>query len=231
MGQKTNPIGLRLKINRGWDSNWFSEKDYGDLLIEDLKIRSYITNKVLKSKDFRRVELSDIKIRKIGKIINIHIYTSRPGLLIGKKGQDIERLKDELVKLLNIKNKININISEVKKIDLDAKIVSQSVGKAIVDRVAYKRAMKQAIARSIKSGAKGIKIQVAGRLNGSDIARREYFKEGSIPLHTFDAIIDYGKHDALTTYGIIGVSVWIYKDDVSKKKFDTVDKGVGLIAK
>ena len=232
MGQKTNPIGLRLKINRNWDSNWFSEREYGNLLIEDLKIRKHITDKVLKNKDFNRVELSDIKIRKVGKAINIHIYTSRPGLLIGKKGQDIEKLKDELTKLLaikNSKNKININISEVKKVDLDAKIVAQSIGKAIIGRVAYKRAMKQAITRSIKSGAKGIKIQVAGRLNGSDMARREYFKEGSIPLHTFDAIVDHGKYDALTTYGIIGVSVWIYKGDMSKKKFDTVDKTANLM--
>ena len=230
MGQKTNPIGLRLKINRSWDSNWFSEREYGNLLIEDLKMRQHIEQRVLRNKAFNRVELSDIKIRRIGKSINIHIYTSRPGLLIGKKGQDIERLKDELVKLINTRNRINININEVKKIDLDAKIVAQSVGKAIVGRVAYKRAMKQAITRSIKSGAKGIKIQVAGRLNGSDMARREYFKEGSIPLHTFDAVVDHGKFDALTTYGIIGVSVWIYKGNISKKRFDAADKTANLVS-
>ena len=228
MGQKTNPIGLRLKINRDWSSNWFSEKDYGDLLIEDLAIRKHITNKVFKNRSFNRLELSDIKIKRIGKAINIHIQTSRPGLLIGKKGQDIERMRQELIKLTNTKNKININISEVKKLDLDAKIVAQSVGKAIVGRVSYKRAMKQAIARSIRSGAKGIKIQVAGRLNGSDMARREYFKEGSIPLHTFVAVVDHGKYNALTTYGIIGVSVWIYKGDVSKSKFEATEKAANL---
>ena len=227
MGQKCNPVGVRLKINRSWDSNWYADGEYGNYLIEDLKIRSYIRDKVLKNRSYNRVELSDMKIRRIGKAINIYIYTSRPGLLIGKKGHDIEKLRAELAKI--VKTKINLNINEVKKIDLDAKIIAQSVGKAIQGRVAYKRAMKQAITRAMKSGAKGVKIQVAGRLGGADMARREYFKEGSIPLHTFEAQVDFGKYNALTTYGIIGISVWVHHGLKSKRKFDSIDRTAHLV--
>ena len=230
MGQKVNPIGVRLKHNRIWESNWYGEKNYGTYLIEDLRIRKFIENKILHSRRYARLELSVIKIRRIGKLINIYIYASRPGLLIGKKGQDIEDLRNSVQKIVDIDLKVNININEIKKLDLDANVVAQNIGKAIEGRVAYKRAMKQAIARSMKSGAKGVKIQVAGRLNGSDMARREYFKEGSIPLHTFDAEISYGQYKAITTYGIIGITVWIHKGYTSKAKFDS-SSNVGKIIK
>lgn len=217
MGQKANPIGLRLKINKTWDSNWYEEKEYGNQLIEDIKIRNYIYKRITRGKAYSRVELSDIKITRFTGTINVYIYTSRPGLLIGKKGQDIENLKNDIKKEIKTEAKININIAEVKKLDLDARVIAQSVGKAIEGRVAYKRAMKQAITRAMKAGAKGVKIQCAGRLNGSDMARREYFKEGSIPLHTFSADVDFGKYDCLTTYGITGISVWINKGNTEVK--------------
>ena len=213
---------MRLKVNRTWESNWFASRDYSDLLIEDLRIRKYIQDKIRRNRAFNRVEISEIKIRRmVGKAIHIYIYTSRPGLLIGKKGKDIEDLKVEISKLVaerDKRDKVHININEVKRINLDARIVAQNLGKAIESRALYKRAMKQAVSRCLKSGAKGVKVQIAGRLNGSDMARREYFKEGSIPLHTFDAVVDYGHYDALTTYGIIGVSVWIHKGMSSKQK-------------
>ena len=211
MGQKANPIGLRLKITRTWESNWFAEKNkYGDLLVEDITIRNHIMKKVAHRKGYDKVEISDIQIKRFPGTVNVYIYTSRPGLLIGKKGQDIEVLRTELKKVVAPDLTINLNISEVKKVDLDARVVAQSVGKMIEGRMNYKKAMKQAISRSMKSGAKGIKIQVAGRLGGSDMARREYFKEGSIPLHTFSANVDYGKYPAKTTFGIIGITAWIH---------------------
>lgn len=229
MGQKANPVGLRLKINRTWESNWYAEKDYGTFLVEDIKIRKFIQKKIFWKKNFSKVELSDIKIKRFPGQVNIYIYTSRPGLLIGKKGQDIEDLKKQLAEIIGEKQSINININEVKKVDMDARVVSQMVGRAIEGRMAYKRAMKQSIARTMKSGAKGIKIQVSGRLGGSDMSRREYFKEGSIPLHTFGASIDFGKYDALTTYGIIGVQVWIHKGMGDSADGSTLENAAALV--
>ncbi len=232
MGQKVNPVGMRLKINRTWESNWFAEKDYGRLLVEDIKIRRFIQKKIFWNKAFSKVEISDIKIKRFPGQVNVYIYTSRPGLLIGKKGADIETLKKQLAPLVSEKTNINININEVKKVDLDAKVVSQIVGRSIEGRIAYKRAMKQCISRTMKSGAKGVKIQVSGRLGGADIARTEYFKEGSIPLHTFSADIDFGKYDALTTYGIIGIQVWIFKGEGDPNLGSTLEGTAGtLVAK
>lgn len=238
MGQKANPVGLRLKINRTWESNWYAEKDYGSLLVEDLRIRRYIQKKIFRSKNYSKVEISDIRIKRFPGQVNIYIYTSRPGLLIGKKGQDIDDLRKQLQDLVRPKGlvaptelKINININEVKKVDLDAKIVAQNVGRAIEGRMAYKRAMKQAIARTMKSGAKGIKIQVSGRLGGSDIARREFFREGSIPLHTFRAAIDHGKYDAITTYGVVGIQTWIFKGEGDRAEGSTLESPGALVNK
>ncbi len=218
MGQKSHPISVRLKINRNWDSAWYSDKKYGENLVEDIKIRNHIKKKIYKTSNYNKLEISNITIHRFPNSISIYIYTSRPGLLIGKKGADIENLKREVHKLIGYKSNINLNISEIKKIDLDAKVLSQVIGKMIVGRKPYKKAVKHAFSRAMAAGAKGIKVVVAGRLAGSDMARREVFREGSIPLHTFDAMVDFGQYDALTTYGIIGVSVWLYIGDKSKKE-------------
>ncbi|HMB01926.1 MAG TPA: 30S ribosomal protein S3 [Spirochaetota bacterium] len=227
MGQKANPKGLRLKINQEWESNWYAEKErYSDYLIEDIKLRKFIYKYIIRNKKYRRVEISDILIKRFPDSININIYTSRPGSLIGKKGQDIELLRKQLTRLVGEGKNINLNINEVKKVDLDARVVSQSVGKMIEGRMNYKKAMKQSISRAVRSGAKGIKIQVTGRLGGADMARCESFKEGSIPLHTFNALVDYAKYDALTTYGIIGVTTWIHKGSSTNEAVDAVKKSI-----
>ncbi len=218
MGQKSHPIGIRLKINQSWNSTWYSGKDYGKNLVEDIRIRNYIKDKVFRTKSYGKLEISNITIHRFPNSILVNIYTSRPGLLIGKKGADIENLKKEIQKLTKTKLNINLNISEIKKVDLDAKVLSQVIGKMIIGRKPYKKAVKNAIVRANNSGAKGIKVVVAGRLAGSEMARRETFRDGSIPLHTFDAMVDYGHYDALTTYGIIGVSVWLYLGSKSKKQ-------------
>ena len=219
MGQKTNPIGFRLKINRSWYSNWYSSNQYGDQLIEDIKIRELIKKRIFHKKSYLRLEISDIYIKRFPNSVDIYVYASRPGLLIGKKGVDIENLKKDIRKniIKNSTTNINVNINEIKKLDLDANVLAQVVGKMIEGRRAYKKAMKQAITRAITAGAKGVKVVVAGRLGGSDMARRECFKQGSIPLHTLDAIVSYSKYDAITTYGIMGVSVWVFSEKKSKK--------------
>ena len=219
MGQKSNPIGLRLGINRSWDSNWFRQKDYADVLIEDLRIRQLIKGRIFYNKMYSRVEISDIIIKRFPGLVNIYISASRPGLLIGKRGGDIEELKKFIKDKLKLESEIKININEVRKIDLDANILAQMVGKMVEGRRSYKKAMKQAISRAINAGAKGVKVRVAGRLGGSEMARREQFREGSIPLHTFDAMVAYGHYDAKTLYGIIGVSVWVYTENKSKTVF------------
>lgn len=226
MGQKTNPIGMRLKINRSWDSIWYAEKDYADNLIEDIQIRRFIEKKIFKGKTYSRVEISDIKIKRFPNTIEIFINSSRPGHLIGKRGADIDELKKELKKITKKKDiSININVNEIKKVDLDARVLSQMVGRMIEGRKPYKRSIKHAIARSINAGSLGVKIMVSGRLGGSDMSRTETFKEGSIPLQTFDSIISYGHFDALTTYGIIGVTVWVYVGRKNKKNFKLEEVG------
>jgi small subunit ribosomal protein S3 len=217
MGQKTNPIGIRLKINRFWDSIWYSEKEYANNLIEDIKIRRYIEKRIFRNKIYNRVEISDIKIKRFVSSIDIYIYSSRPGIIIGKRGADIDELKKELKKITN--TPININVNEIKKVDLDAKVLSQMVGRMIEGRRHYKKSIKHAIARSINAGALGVKMMVSGRLGGSDMSRTETFKEGSIPLQTFDSLISYCQFSAHTTYGIIGITVWVYVGQKSKKNF------------
>ncbi len=207
MGQKINPIGLRLGINRTWESRWFANKgEYGDLLQEDLKIR-----KMLK-KELKQAAVSKITIERPHRKCRVFIHTARPGIVIGKKGADIERLKAKVKKFTD--SDVNINIVEVRKPETDANLVAQAIAQQLERRVAFRRAMKRAVQTAIRMGAGGIRVNVAGRLGGTDIARTEWYREGRVPLHTLRADIDYGVAEADTTYGIIGIKVWIYKGDI-----------------
>ena len=224
MGQKVNPIGLRLGINRGWDSIWFAKKkQYGKLLIEDYKIRDYIKKNIVNS------GVSEIIIERSSKKCTVSIHTSRPGFVIGKKGADIEKIKKNISKITD--NEVLINIKEIKKPELNANLAAENIAQQLVKRIAYRRAMKRAMQSAMRLNAKGIKVMVSGRLAGNEIARTEWLREGSIPLHTLRANLDYGEAEALTTYGIIGVKVWIYKGelfekDVEKEKIERVKKNV-----
>ena len=216
MGQKVNPVGLRLNINKTWDSRWYSDKSYAVLLQEDLKIRDFL-NKKLKG-----ASVSNIVIERVAKKINVIIFTSQPGLVIGKKGADIDLLKKELSKMTD--KELSVNIMEVKKPDLNAVITAKSIAFQIERRISYKKAMKKAVQNAMRSGAKGVKINCAGRLNGAEIAREEWYREGRVPLHTLRADIDYGYCQAHTTYGVIGVKVWIYRGDVVAKEALATDR-------
>ncbi len=211
MGQKVNPVGLRVGINRGWDSVWFAKKkDYGNYLIEDYKIRDYIKNNVSNS------GVSKVQIERTSKKCIVTIYTSRPGFVIGKKGSDIEKIKKNLGKFS--KHELSLNIKEVKKPELNSFLVADNIAQQLVKRIAYRRAMKRAIQSALRLGAKGIRVCVSGRLAGNEIARSEWLREGSVPLHTLRADVDYSEAEALTTYGIIGVKVWIYKGEIFKNE-------------
>ena len=220
MGQKVNPISFRLGINRGWDSVWFARKaDYGKYLIEDYKIREFIKKNIVNS------GVSEIIIERSGKKCSVFIHTSRPGFVIGKKGSDIEKIKIKISKIT--KDEVSVNIKEIKKPELNAYLVSENIAQQLEKRVAYRRAMKRAMQATMRLGAKGIKVCVSGRLAGNDIARSEWLREGSIPLHTLRANLDYAESEALTTYGMIGVKVWIYKGeiflkDIEKEKIERV---------
>ena len=209
MGQKVNPISNRLGIIRGWDSNWFGGKSFGDNLVEDQKIRKYL------NKRLEKASVSRIVIERTLKRVTITICTARPGIVIGKGGQDVDKLKEELKKLSN--KEIQINIHEVKKPDLDATIVAFNIARQVEGKIAYRRAIKQAIANAMRSGAEGIKVQITGRLNGAEMARKEMYKEGRTPLHTFRADIDYCQAEALTKVGILGIKVWICRGEVYGK--------------
>jgi len=209
MGQKVNPISNRLGIIRGWDSNWFGGKDFGDNLVEDRKIRKYLNERLAKA------SVSKIVIERTLKLVTITICTARPGIVIGKGGQDVDKLKEELKKLY--KKEIQINIFEVKKPELDATIVGTNIARQVEGKIAYRRAIKQAIANTMRAGAEGIKVQISGRLNGAEIARSEMFKEGRTPLHTFRADIDYCHTEALTKVGLLGIKVWICRGEVYGK--------------
>ena len=212
MGQKVNPIGLRLGINRGWDSVWYAKKkDFGNFLIEDFNIRKYITKNVVNS------GVSKVMIERSAKKCFVTIYTSRPGFVIGKKGSDIEKIKNKLSAFT--KNEIVLNIKEVKKPETNSYLVAENIAQQLVKRVSYRRAMKRAMQSALRLGAKGIKVSLSGRLAGNEIARTEWLREGSIPLHTLRADVDYAEAEALTTYGIIGVKVWIYKGEIFSKEF------------
>ena len=222
MGQKVNPIGLRLGINRGWDSIWFSKKgDYGKFLIEDYKIREYVKKNVVNS------GISQVIIERTSKKCIISIYTSRPGFVIGKKGSDIDKIRKNLSKISS--TEVSLNIKEVKKPELNAYLVAENITQQLVKRIAFRKAMKRAIQSALRLGAKGIRVCVSGRLGGNEIARTEWQREGSVPLHTFRANVDYAEAEALTTYGIIGVKIWIYKGEIFLEKSKTNHKGAGNV--
>ena len=211
MGQKVNPVGLRLGINRGWDSVWYAKKkDFGNYLIEDFKIRKYIKDNVVNS------GVSKVMIERTSQKCFVTIYTSRPGFVIGKKGSDIEKIKKNLGKLS--KQELSLNIKEVKKPELNSFLVADNIAQQLVKRIAYRRTMKRAIQSALRLGAKGIRVCISGRLGGNEIARSEWQREGSVPLHTLRADVDYAEAEALTTYGIIGIKVWIYKGEIFKKE-------------
>ncbi len=209
MGQKVNAISNRLGIIRGWDSNWFGGKDFGDNLVEDQKIRQYL------NKRLEKASVSRIVIERTLKLVTITICTARPGIVIGKGGADVDKLREELKNLF--KKEIQINIYEVKKPDLDATIVGNNIARQLEGKIAYRRAAKMAIQNAIRSGAEGIKIQISGRLNGAEMRRKEMFKEGRTPLHTFRADIDYCQCEALTKVGLLGVKVWICRGEIYNK--------------
>ena len=210
MGQKVNPHGLRVGIIKDWDSRWYEEKKFSDYLVEDYNIRKYLKKKLYVA------GISKIEIERITTKINITIYTAKPGVVIGKGGSEIEKLKKELSKYT--KSDINLNIKEIKRPDREAQLVAENVALNLENRMAFRRAMKQAMSRTMKAGALGIKASVGGRLAGADIARTEFYSEGTIPLQTLRADIDYGFAEANTTYGKLGVKVWIYKGEVLSDK-------------
>ena len=210
MGQKVNPISNRLGIIRGWDSNWYGGRKYGDSLLEDSKIRKYLNARLAKA------SVSRIVIERTLKLITITICTSRPGLIIGKGGQEVDKLKEELKKITD--KDVQINIHEVKRPELDAQIVASNIARQIEGKIAYRRAVKMAVASTMRANAEGIKVQVSGRLNGAEMARSEMFKEGRTPLHTLRADIDYALVEALTKVGLIGVKVWICRGEVYGKR-------------
>ena len=217
MGQKVNPISLRLGINRGWDSIWFAKKrEYGKFLIEDFNIRKYIKNNVVNS------GVSQIIIERTSKKCIVSIYTSRPGFVIGKKGSDIEKIKQSLSKISS--TEVSLNIKEIKKPELNAYLVAENIAQQLVKRIGFRKAMKRAIQSALRLGAKGIRVCLAGRLAGNEIARTEWIREGSVPLHTFRANVDYAETEALTTYGLIGVKVWIYKGEIFEKDINKESK-------
>ncbi len=203
MGQKVNPISNRLGFIKGWDSNWFGGDNYGDKLVEDQKIRDYLNTRLSKA------SISKIIIERTLKLITITVHTSRPGIIIGKGGQEVDKLKEELKGITS--KEVQINIFEIKRPELDARIVASNVARQIEGKVAYRRAVKMAIASTMRMGAEGIKVQVSGRLNGAEMARSEMYKDGRTPLHTLRADIDYALGEALTKTGLIGVKVWICK--------------------
>ena len=218
MGQKVNPIGLRLGINRGWDSIWFAKKnEYGKLLIEDYKIRDYIKKNVVNS------GVSEIIIERTSKKCIVTIHTSRPGFVIGKRGSDVEKIKKNISTIT--KSEISLNIKEIKKPELNAYLVAENIAQQLVKRIAYRKTLKRAIQSGLSLGAKGIRVCLSGRLGGNEIARTEWLREGSVPLHTFRANVDYAEKEALTTYGLIGVKVWIYKGEIFLKDLNKDIKG------
>ena len=210
MGQKANPISLRLGYIRGWDSNWFGGSNYADKLVEDENIRSYVKARLPKG------SISKIIIERTLKLITVTINTARPGIIIGKGGKEVDKLKEELKR--RTKKEVQINIFEIKRPELDARLVADSIARQIEGRVSHKRAMKMAVASTMRMGAEGIKIKISGRLGGAEMARSEGYKEGRIPLHTFRADIDYAVGEAHTSYGRIGVKVWICKGEVFGKR-------------
>ena len=227
MGQKVKPIGLRLGINRTWDSRWFAEKNYSDLLHKDLNVRKYLMGKL------KAAAVSKVVIERPAGRARVSIYSGRPGLIIGKKGQDIEKLKDELSKTLGME--VSLNIMEIRKPEIDAKLVAENIAQQLERRVAFRRAMKRSVQSAMRLGAAGVRINCAGRLGGAEIARTEWYREGRVPLHTLRADVDYGESTAFTTYGATGIKVWIFKGEVmehdpmaQEKKMTNAVKGSNI---
>jgi small subunit ribosomal protein S3 len=207
MGQKSNPIGLRLQINRTWDSRWFAEgADYGRMLLEDINIRKFVI------KTLPQAAISKVVIERPAKLCRVSIYAARPGVIIGKKGADIEKLKKQINKYTDAE--VSLNIVEIRKPEVDARLVAQGIGDQLIRRIAFRRAMKRAMQSAMRLGAEGIKITCGGRLGGAEIARVESYREGRVPAHTLRANIDYAEAEALTAYGIIGIKVWIFKGEI-----------------
>ncbi len=210
MGQKVNPISNRLGIIRGWDSNWYGGRNYADKILEDYKIRKYLRTRLAKA------SVSKIAIERTLKLINVTIYTSRPGTIIGKGGQEVDKLKEEIKKITG--KDVQVNIFEIKRPELDAYLVASNIARQIEGKISYRRAIKMAIASAIRMGAEGIKVTISGRINGAEMARSETYKEGRIPLHTFRADIDYALAEALTKTGLLGIKVWICKGEIYGKR-------------
>ncbi|MAS86437.1 MAG: 30S ribosomal protein S3 [Micavibrio sp.] len=206
MGQKVNPISMRLGINRTWDSRWYAGADYAEKLVEDLKLRKYIM------KELKPAGISRVIIERAAQNTTVTIYAGRPGMIIGKKGADIESLKRKMSEMVS--GNVSLNIVEVRKPEIDAKLVAEGIAQQLERRIAFRRAMKRGVQSALRFGAQGIRVNVSGRLGGADIARMEWYREGRVPLHTLRADLDYGTAEALTTYGIIGIKVWIYKGDI-----------------
>ncbi|MFN0187932.1 MAG: 30S ribosomal protein S3 [Bacteroidia bacterium] len=223
MGQKANPIGNRLGIIRGWDSNWYGGKNYSDKLVEDEKIRKYLLARLAKG------GVSRIVIERTLKLITVTVHTARPGIVIGKGGAEVDKLKEEVKKLT--KKEVQINIFEIKRPELDAQLVADGIARQLEARISFRRAMKQSVASTMRMGAEGIKINCSGRLGGAEIARSEQYKEGRVPLHTFRADIDYALSEALTTYGLIGIKVWICKGEVFGKRDLSPNVGIASTSK
>ena len=206
MGQKVNPIGFRVGINRTWDSRWFTDKDYPEQLVQDIELRKYIETKL------KAAGISKVIIERAAKNTRITVHTARPGIIIGKKGADIESLRKEL--RLRAGNDVALNILEIRKPEIDAQLAAENVAQQLERRISFRRAMKRAVQNALRLNAQGIRINVSGRLGGADIARTEWYREGRVPLHTLRSDIDYGFAEAETTYGVIGVKVWIYKGEI-----------------
>ncbi len=211
MGQKTNPIGLRLGINRTWDSKWFTNKKTADWLEEDIKLRRYV------KKRLARAGVSKVEVERRGETVKVHIFTARPGMVIGRKGAEVDFLSEELAHLTG--RKVNIDIKEVKKPELNAQLVAEHIAGQLEQRVSFRRAMKKAIGSAMRMGAEGIKVKTSGRLGGAEMSRAESYMDGRVPLHTLRADIDYARATAFTTYGTVGVKVWIYRGEIFPKDF------------
>jgi small subunit ribosomal protein S3 len=217
VGQKVHPKGLRVGIIKDWDAKWYADKDYTSLLHEDLRIRRYIKNKLFSA------GVSKVEIERAASNVKVTVHTAKPGIVIGRGGTEVEKLRKELENMTD--KKISVNIVEVKKPELDAQLVAENVASQLEKRISFRRAMKQAVGRTMRMGAEGIKISVAGRLGGAEIARTEWYSEGKVPLHTLRADIDYGFAEAMTTYGKLGVKVWIYKGEVLPEVKKAADEG------
>ena len=207
MGQKVHPIGIRLGISKPWNATWYADKkDFSDYLIKDIKVRAYLR------KELANASVSKIDIERPAKNARVTIHTARPGIVIGKKGEDIERLKQAVTKMMGVPT--HVNVAEIRKPELDADLIAQGIASQLERRIMFRRAMKRAVSSAMRLGALGIRVAVAGRLNGAEIARTEWYREGRVPLHTFRANVDYAMGKAYTTYGVLGIKVWVYKGDV-----------------